>query len=271
MNSPCAFDVPAPSEVRTFSCPGYRTATIPAAAIPPTIWETTTKAPLSGGTAPTMTIPKVTAGLNKPPLILKNTQAFTARLKPKQRLIYSNWAGLDPWAIVVEVVPCVWEFATCVPVKAKKRKRKVPANSPAIAIMWFLIALCGPPGMKAKPRLLAEDALWFMPANTKPRVRWDESAMMVKDWSQRDHPVRTICTREVKWKQMIVTARKVVSKPWRDKSQPLGVERKIQTKGRHGRLAHDGRVTQPIMERHCWLLFPSFSLAGRASIWSLKP
>ena len=83
-------DVPAPNEVRTFSCPGYRTETMPAAAMPPIIWEITTKAPLTGGTAPTITIPNVTAGLNSPPDILKNTQAFTARLKPKHRLIYSS-------------------------------------------------------------------------------------------------------------------------------------------------------------------------------------
>lgn len=82
----------------------------------------------------------LTAGLNKPPLILKKTQALTAREKPKHKLMYSNCAGFEPWAIVVDSAPWVWELATWVPVKAKKRKRKVPANSPAIAMKWFRTA-----------------------------------------------------------------------------------------------------------------------------------
>ena len=42
--------------------------------------------------------------------------------------------------MVVDVPPWVWELATWVPVKAKKRKRKVPANSPAMAMKWFRTA-----------------------------------------------------------------------------------------------------------------------------------
>jgi hypothetical protein len=38
----------------------------------------------------------LTAGLNNPPLILKNTQALTIRLKPKQSEMYNNVAGLSP-------------------------------------------------------------------------------------------------------------------------------------------------------------------------------
>lgn len=81
-----------------------------------------------------------TAGLNSPPLMRKNTQALTARENPKHNDIYNNWAGFEPWAIVVESAPCVWELATWVPVKEKKRKRKVPANSPAMAMKWFRTA-----------------------------------------------------------------------------------------------------------------------------------
>jgi hypothetical protein len=36
-----------------------------------------------------------TAGLNKPPLMRKNTQTFTIRLKPKQSAIYNSVAGLS--------------------------------------------------------------------------------------------------------------------------------------------------------------------------------
>ncbi len=140
MNNPCAFDVPAPSVVRTFNGPGYSADTTAAEAIPPHSWEKIIRQPRSQGTAPTTIIPKETAGLNNPPLIRKKTQAFTAKEKPKHRDIYNNWAGFDPWAMVVEVVPWVWELATCVPVKAKKRKRKVPANSPAMAMKWFRTA-----------------------------------------------------------------------------------------------------------------------------------
>ena len=39
--------------------------------------------------------------------------------------------------MVVDEALCVCELATWVPVKAKKRKRKVPANSPAMATKWF--------------------------------------------------------------------------------------------------------------------------------------
>ena len=72
--------------------------------------------------------------MNSPPLILKKTQALTAREKPKHKLMYNNWAGFEPWAMVVVSALWVWELATCVPVNEKKRKRKVPANSPAIAM-----------------------------------------------------------------------------------------------------------------------------------------
>lgn len=42
--------------------------------------------------------------------------------------------------MVVDDALCVCELATWVPVKAKKRNRKVPANSPAMAMRWFRTA-----------------------------------------------------------------------------------------------------------------------------------
>lgn len=87
MKRPCVFDVPAPNDVRTLSWPGYKTSTIPAAVIPPMIWEMKIKPPRTHGIAPTRHMPKVTAGLKSPPLILKKTQALTPKLNPKHKLI----------------------------------------------------------------------------------------------------------------------------------------------------------------------------------------
>ncbi|KAL8731250.1 MAG: hypothetical protein Q9181_004350 [Wetmoreana brouardii] len=132
--------------------------------MPPSSWDTVRKAPLVQGNAPTRHIPRVTcprqvidlyslaeertvtqvsfiaahvlrvqiepAGLNSPPLILKNTHAFTAKEKPKLKLIYNKEAGsgADDTTASGTLVLATW-----VPEKAKKRKRKVPANSPAMA------------------------------------------------------------------------------------------------------------------------------------------
>ena len=87
MKRPCVFDVPAPKDVRTLSWPGNRTSTMPAAVMPPMIWERKMRPPRTQGIAPTRHMPKVTAGLKSPPLILKKTQALTPRLKPKHRLM----------------------------------------------------------------------------------------------------------------------------------------------------------------------------------------
>lgn len=81
-----------------------------------------------GPTAPTKTVPNVTAGLNKPPLIRKNTQALTTREKPK-----ASEMKRSLWRSGPEELPVPEEFATWVPKKAKKRKRKVPTNSPLTA------------------------------------------------------------------------------------------------------------------------------------------
>lgn len=45
----------------------------------------------------------LTAGLNKPPLIRKNTQTFTMSEKPKDSAMYNSTSGLKPvsWPVVV--------------------------------------------------------------------------------------------------------------------------------------------------------------------------
>lgn len=85
--SPLTIEVPPPNVVLTFSGPGNSALTTPALAIEPSSWLTTTKPARTHGTAPIKAIPSVTAGLNKPPLMRKNTHAFTARLNPKTRLM----------------------------------------------------------------------------------------------------------------------------------------------------------------------------------------
>lgn len=47
----------------------------------------------------------LTAGLNKPPLILKKTQAFTASENPKLKLMYNNSEGFFCATCVITVVP----------------------------------------------------------------------------------------------------------------------------------------------------------------------
>lgn len=71
--------------------------------------------------------PKLTAGLNSPPLILKKTQTLIAKLKPNTSAIYNSWVSCGPWPFGLGFV-C--KAAVCVPPNAKKRKRKVPTNSP---------------------------------------------------------------------------------------------------------------------------------------------
>lgn len=90
MNKPCATVVPPPSVVCTFSLPGNMQLTSAAAVKPPKICATNSSAPLIHGSAPIRHMPKVTAGLNRPPLILKKTQAFTAREKPKHNEMYCS-------------------------------------------------------------------------------------------------------------------------------------------------------------------------------------
>lgn len=70
----------------------------------------------------------------------KKTQTLTAREKPKAREMYSNWAGLAEvgcWIWVDSEEGDVEELATWVADRAKKRNRKVPVNSPDMAMKWF--------------------------------------------------------------------------------------------------------------------------------------
>jgi len=72
-----------------------------------------------------------------PPLIRKKTQALHAKLKPKAREMYRRVPVLGAWDKLPSVPPAVpaeAALATCVALKAKKRNRKVPANSPAMAM-----------------------------------------------------------------------------------------------------------------------------------------
>ena len=81
----------------------------------------------------------LTAGLKSPPLILKNTQAFTASENPNERLMYRSCAGFFCWTVVTTMSP-VFVFdeilATCVPANAKNRKDMVPMSSPITATVW---------------------------------------------------------------------------------------------------------------------------------------
>jgi hypothetical protein len=85
---------------------------------------------------------KPTAGLNNPPLMRKKIHALTMRLKPNDREIYSNVAGLNPVAAPVVELSAVCPapiLATCVPPKAKKRNRVVPTNSAITATMSVIL------------------------------------------------------------------------------------------------------------------------------------
>lgn len=77
---------------------------------------------------------KVTAGLNRPPLMRKKIQTLTIREKAKTRAIYWRTAGEKPVSAPVVVLVSDWAeepmLATWVPEKAKKRNMVVPTNSP---------------------------------------------------------------------------------------------------------------------------------------------
>ena len=90
MKRPRVTEVPILSAVRTSSGPGNSTLTTAAAEMAPSICDTVRSTPRMYGSAPTIHIPRVTAGLKSPPEMRKNTQALTAREKPKQRLMYRS-------------------------------------------------------------------------------------------------------------------------------------------------------------------------------------
>jgi hypothetical protein len=123
MKRPCTVEVPPANPVLNVTGPGKRAETMAADAMPPRICDTKSQSPLHQGTAPTMHIPNVTAGLKSPPEIRKKTQALTASEKPKASEMYIRTFVLD----TSSVDPCEspagegWlMLATWVPANAKK-------------------------------------------------------------------------------------------------------------------------------------------------------
>ena len=90
MKRPRVMEVPILSAVRTSRGPGNSTLTTAAAVMAPRICDTVRSIPRIYVNAPTRHIPSVTAGLKSPPEMRKNTQALTAREKPKDRLMYRS-------------------------------------------------------------------------------------------------------------------------------------------------------------------------------------
>lgn len=72
----------------------------------------------------------LTAGLNKPPEILKNAHAFTASENPNASEMKSRLAESGLWVKVASAVAGAAALATCVAAKAKNKNMKVPPNSP---------------------------------------------------------------------------------------------------------------------------------------------
>jgi hypothetical protein len=103
---------------------------------------------------------QLTAGLNNPPLTLKNTHTFTISENPKLNAIKSRTlvsgacVMLPPCCPAVDLSVAVADaLATCVPPNAKKRNINVPANSAAAATSsFFHFVLMRPsPGPDAGP------------------------------------------------------------------------------------------------------------------------
>jgi hypothetical protein len=116
--------------------PGNVAYTTPDAAIEPKICDRNTRLARIQPIAPINAIPRVTAGLNKPPDTRKNTHALTAKLKPKPSAIYDNALALGTWEIPLSwpPEPDVDALATCVVAKAMKRNRKVPTNLKGLGV-----------------------------------------------------------------------------------------------------------------------------------------
>jgi len=93
-HKPCTTEVPPPRVVDTFIGPGNVARTTPAAAIDPKTCEMKMREARIHPMAPIRAIPRVTAGLNKPPDTRKNTQALTAKLKPNPSAIYVSALAL---------------------------------------------------------------------------------------------------------------------------------------------------------------------------------
>jgi hypothetical protein len=100
----------------------------------------------------------LTAGLNNPPLTLKNTQTLTIKLNPNIKLMYSNTLVFGACVMLFPVCPDVATslyiaavFATLVPPNAKKRNMNVPANSAAAATSSLRQRLGKKPRLVGRP------------------------------------------------------------------------------------------------------------------------
>ena len=179
MNRPRVIDVSRLRVVFTDSGPGNSPDTTAAAAMAPSSCATISSKTFIQPSAPTRPMATVawvmlavaseltrlmvhTAGLNKPPLMRKKTQTVTAKEKPNANEMYNK----DPTSM--DRVPRRL-FATCVAAKAKKRKRKVPTNSPRKEMKRWRALL----GSHAKParrdspgRSGSSVYLGFMPGKT---------------------------------------------------------------------------------------------------------
>jgi hypothetical protein len=113
--------VPPARVVDTLSSPGKRPSTTPDAANDPRICAIKRRVARIHPIAPIKAMPSVTAGLKSPPDTRKNTQAFTARLKPNASAMYESEAVLG----ACEIPPSPPSLASDVP----------PPRSPAVAAL----------------------------------------------------------------------------------------------------------------------------------------
>ena len=134
MKTPLARLVSALNVVLTLSGVGNMTLTRKLANIEPAICATRSRKKRTGDIALVKSMAKVTAGLNRPPLMRKKIQTLTMREKAKQRAIYWSTAGEKPVEAPVVVLEFELAFepmlATWVPEKAKNKNMVVPTNSP---------------------------------------------------------------------------------------------------------------------------------------------
>jgi hypothetical protein len=137
INNPCTTLVSPPSVVCTFKAPGNMHSTSALATMPPRIWLRKSRTPRNQGSAPMRHMPKVTAGLNNPPEMRKKTQAVTAREKPNERAMYCSCCALEPSSATVRPAEEGTVLATWAPLRARRRKRDLPTNSPVVA--WAML------------------------------------------------------------------------------------------------------------------------------------
>lgn len=124
MKTPLATLVPELNVVRTFNGVGNMTFTRKLAKMLPASCATTSRTHRTGVSARVSSMPKVTAGLNRPPEMRKKIQTLTMSEKPKTREMYCRTCGEKPPVeapVVVLEAPEELMLATWVPEKAKKR------------------------------------------------------------------------------------------------------------------------------------------------------